>query len=317
MKCLIGSGKNNIAKALKEKGVSRRDFMKFCAAVSAAMAADATFTPAKVAQALTSTKRPPVVWLNFAECTGCTEALLRAVDPPIADVLFDVISLDYHETIMQCGGEAIEAALHKTVTENAGKFVLIAEGAIPTKDGGIHGKIGGKTMLSIIQDIYPKAAATVCVGACATFGGVQKAAPNPTDAKSVSEALGGAPVINIAGCPPNPINMIGALVYYLTKGMPELDDLARPVLFYGQTVHETCPRLKSFEKGMFAKSFDDETARKGYCLYELGCKGPMTYNNCPTALFNSVSWPVQAGHPCIGCSEPMFWDEMSPFYQSM
>jgi len=315
MKFSVGSGKNEVEKALQDKGISRRDFMKFCAAVSAAMAADATFTPAKVAEALTSGKKPVVVWLHFAECTGCTESVLRTVDPPFADVILDVISLDYHETIMQCAGAAIEEVLHKTVAENEGKFVLVCEGGIPTADGGIHGKVGGNTMLSIVKEIQPKALATVCIGTCATFGGVQKAAPNPTKAMSVSEALGGAVTVNVSGCPPNPINFIGTVVYFLTKGVPELDDNGRPVLFYGDAVHDKCPRLKHFEAGEFAKSFSDNTARKGWCLYELGCKGPVTYNNCPTVLFNQISFPIQAGHPCIGCSEPDFWDAMSPFYE--
>lgn len=317
MRCLIGSGQNDVEKTLKDKGFTRRDFMKLCAAVSAAMAADASFTPAAVAAALTSPKRPPVVWLHFAECTGCTESVLRTVDPPIADVLFDVISLDYHETIMQCAGEAIEEVLEKTVHDNAGKFVLVCEGGIPTANGGIHGKVGGKTMLSIVKDIYPKAAATINIGTCSCFGGVQKAKPNPTGAKSVAEALGTTKnIINIAGCPPNPINFIGAVVHYVTKGVPELDKNLRPKLFFGRTVHDDCPRLKHFEAGEFAKSFDDVTAKKGFCLYELGCKGPDTYNNCATALFNQVSFPIQAGHPCIGCSEPDFWDKMSPFYET-
>ncbi len=86
-------------------------------------------------------------------------------------------------------------------------------------------------------------------------------------------------------------------------------------MFYGETVHDNCPRLKHFEASEFAPSFDSEEAKKGYCLYELGCKGPVTYNNCPKVLFNQTNWPVAAGHPCIGCSEPDFWDSMSPFYQ--
>ncbi|SKA70963.1 hydrogenase small subunit [Desulfobaculum bizertense] len=315
MKFSIGSGKHDVMAALKEKGISRRDFMKFCAAVSAAMAADATFTPTKVAEALTAKERPTVVWLHFAECTGCSESVLRSTEPDIATVIFDVLSLDYHETLMQCAGEAIEEVLHKTVKEKEGQFVLVLEGAVPTKDGGIYGKVGGKTMLSILEDVYPKAKATICIGSCSAYGGVQKAAPNPTGAKGCSEALGGAPMINVPGCPPNPMSFIGTVVYYLTKGMPELDEYGRPTLFYGETVHENCPRLKYFEEGLFAPSFDSEEAKKGYCLYELGCKGPDTYNNCPKVLFNQVSFPIQAGHPCIGCSEPDFWDEMSPFYE--
>jgi [NiFe] hydrogenase small subunit len=108
---------------------------------------------------------------------------------------------------------------------------------------------------------------------------------------------------------------VGTVVHFLTKGMPELDELGRPTLFFGATVHDNCPRLKHFDMGEFAPSFSSPEAKKGYCLYELGCRGPMTYNNCPVVLFNEASFPIQAGHPCIGCSEPEFWDTMSPFYE--
>ena len=179
------------------------------------------------------------------------------------------------------------------------------------------GKVSGKTMLSIIEHVVPKAAATICMGTCASYGGVQKAAPNPSQAVSVSEALGGITTVNIPGCPPNPINFVGAVVYYLTNngGIPPLDSYNRPELFYGEAVHDNCPRLEKFENGEFATSFASEEAKNGACLYELGCKGPDTFNNCPKVLFNDTTFPIIAGHPCIGCSEPDFWDNMSPFYE--
>jgi hydrogenase small subunit len=68
---------------------------------------------------------------------------------------------------------------------------------------------------------------------------------------------------------------------------------------------------------MFAKSFDDEGARQGWCLYEVGCKGPVTYNACATLKWNGgVSFPIQSGHGCLGCSEPGFWD-LGGFYKPL
>ena len=110
--------------------------------------------------------------------------------------------------------------------------------------------------------------------------------------------------------------VVGALVAVLQGQEIELDDNNRPLMFYGSTVHDQCERLPHFEAGEFAPAFDSDEARKGWCLYELGCKGPMTMNNCPKARFNDVNWPVGAGHPCIGCSEPGFWDDMTPFYEN-
>ena len=88
----------------------------------------------------------------------------------------------------------------------------MVEGAIPTKDDGVYGKVAGRTMLDICQEVVPKAKATICIGNCACFGGVQAAKPNPTGAKGVKDALG-VETINIAGCPPNPFNFIGGCGY--------------------------------------------------------------------------------------------------------
>ena len=315
MKYFVGLGKSDGEERLSRRGVTRREFMEFCATVAVAMGLEAGFAPT-VAQALTSKKRPSVVYLHNAECTGCSESVLRTVDPFIDELILDTISMDYHETLMAAAGEAAEEALHKAVHSPNG-FICVVEGAIPTKDGGIYGKVAGRTMLEICSEIVPKAQAVISIGACACFGGVQAAAPNPTGSKGVGDALKhlGVKPINIAGCPPNPLNFVGTVVHLLTKGMPELDEYNRPTMFYGETVHENCPRLEHFENSEFAPSFDSEEAKNGWCLYELGCKGPSTYNNCPKVKFNQTNWPVEAGHPCIGCSEPGFWDAMSPFYE--
>jgi [NiFe] hydrogenase small subunit len=290
--------------------------MKFCTGVAVAMGMGPAFAP-KVAEVLTSKNKPSVVWLHGAECTGCSESLLRAVDPYVDELILDILSVDYHETIMAAAGEAAEAALHKA-TEKPKSYVCVVEGGIPTVEDGAWLKVSGHTFLDTCKKIVPNALATICIGNCACFGGVQAAKPNPSKAMGVNEALKsyGVKAISVAGCPPNPYNFVGTVVHFLTKGLPELDEYNRPIPFYGEAVHDNCPRLKHFEAGEFAPSFDSEEAKKGWCLYELGCKGPSTMNNCPKVLFNQTSWPVQAGHPCIGCSEPHFWDEMSPFYQS-
>jgi [NiFe] hydrogenase small subunit len=314
MKFFVGHGREGAEKRLEQRGISRRDFMKFCGTVAAVMGMGPAFAP-KVAEALTAAKRPSVVWLHNAECTGCSESILRTINPFIDELVLDVLSLDYHETIMAAAGEMAEEALDAAVKNPAG-YLCVVEGGIPTKDNGIYGKVAGRTMLDFNTEYVSKAIATIAYGTCATFGGVQAAKPNPTEAKGVKAVLPGAKVINIAGCPPNPYNLVGTIVYYLkNKAIPELDDNARPLLFFKDTVHDKCQRLKFFEQDKFATSFDSKEAKEGYCLFKLGCKGPYTYNNCPTVKFNQTNWPVQAGHPCIGCSEPNFWDTMSPFYE--
>lgn len=315
MRIAVGLGQQRGEKELEAQGIKRRDFMKFCTAVAVTMGLGPSFAP-KVAEALTG-KRPSVVYLHEAECTGCSEALLRTVDPYLDSLILDTISLDYHETIMAAAGEAAEEALEKAIANPDG-FVCVVEGAIPTKDNGNFGYIANHTMLSLVRRIVPKAKATICMGTCSCYGGVQAAKPNPTGALGVNDALKdlGVKAICLPGCPPNPLNFVGTVVAYLTGQKIELDDYYRPLMFYGSTVHELCERRKHFDAGEFAPSFDSEEARKGWCLYDLGCKGPGTYNNCPKALFNQTSWPVAAGHPCIGCSEPNFWDDMTPFYEN-
>jgi [NiFe] hydrogenase small subunit len=306
---------NDLEKRLEAKGFSRRDFMKFCGVVSATLGLSPSFAP-KIAEALASPKRPPVVWLSFAECTGCTEALLRTTYPWIDELLLDTISLDYHEALMAAAGHSVEEALQACVKNNDKKFICVVDGAILTADNGIYGTIGGKTFLEIAKEICPKALANICIGTCASYGGVAAAKPNPTGAKGLSDAIG-IKAVNIPGCPPNPINFVATIVNYLLFGkLPDLDDKGRPLFAYGQLVHDQCPRRGHYEAGEMAKSFDSPEAAKGWCLADLGCKGPVTYNNCPLVKFNDgTSWPVQAGHPCIGCSEPDFWDKMSPFYK--
>lgn len=317
MKFSVSQSGKTVEERLAKSGVSRRDFMKLCGTVAAVMGMGPAFAP-KVAEALMSEKKPSVVWLHNAECTGCSESILRGVNPPFAELILNVISLDYHETVMAAAGEMAEKALHDAVA--AGNYVCVVEGGIPTADGGIYGKVAGRTMLDYNTEIVNKAMAVIAYGTCATYGGVQAAAPNPTKAVGVRD-ITDKPVINISGCPPNPYNLLGTITYFLTKlkeggdPIPPLDGEGRPELFFGESVHDNCPRLKHFDEGNFAKSFSDETARKGYCLMQLGCKGPYTYNNCPTVKFNQTNWPVEAGHPCIGCSEPNFWDDMSPFYE--
>jgi [NiFe] hydrogenase small subunit len=313
--------RKDLSQRLRPEGVSRRDFLKFCTIVSGTMGLAPSFVP-KIAEALTNPQRPPVIYLSFAECTGCTEGLLRTTYPWIDELVLDILSLDYHEALMAAAGLQAEAAQRASVEKNPGKFICVVDGAIPTAANGIYGTIGGKTFLEIAKEVVPKSLATICMGTCASFGGVPAAAPNPTGAKSLKDALGPevrVPIVNISGCPPNPINLVGTIVNYLLFGkLPDLDDKLRPLFAYGQLVHDQCPRRSHFENGEFVTEFGSEEAKMGYCLYQMGCKGPETFNNCPRVKFNeSTSWPVQAGHPCIGCSEPNFWDKMSPFYESL
>jgi len=287
------------------EGVTRRSFMKACVTATAMMGLPFAMHT-EVAEAIEKNGNPSVIWLHFQECTGCSESLLRSTHPTISSLILDMVSLDYHETLMAGSGAQAEKSLHDSMTANRGKYILVVEGAIPTKQNGIFCKVSGKTALESLQHAAEGAAAIICIGSCASYGGIQSVSPNPTGAVGVRDIVKDKPIINIPGCPPSPYNFLSTVLYYLTfKKVPELDELGRPKFAYGRKIHEHCERRPHFDAGRFAKNYGDPTHAQGYCLYKLGCKGPATSANCSVQRFNDVgAWPVSIGHPCIGCTEP-------------
>ncbi|SDI60314.1 quinone-reactive Ni/Fe-hydrogenase small subunit [Ferrimonas sediminum] len=304
-----------LMKRLENQGISRREFMTWSAQVTAMLSLPLSFSPL-VAEAAEIADRVPLIWLHLAECTGCSESLIRADTPTIDSVIFDHISVEYHETLMAAAGWQAEENLEHALEAYKGGYVLAVEGAVPTANDGHYLTVGckGHTGMEIVHHAAEGAAAIVSVGTCAAFGGVQAAAPNPTEAKGVDQVVH-KPVVNLGGCPPSEKNIVGTLMYFVMFGkLPPLDMYGRPKWAYGARVHDNCERRGRFDAGEFVETFGDEGAKQGYCLYKVGCKGPYTYNNCPTERFNHhTSWPVLAGHGCIGCSEPNFWDAMADF----
>ena len=325
---------------LRAQGVSRRSFLKYCATMASMMALPPSMIPG-IANALEKAKRPSVIWLSFQECTGCTESLTRAHTTTIESLIFDSISLDYHHTLQAASGHAAEAARETAMADNWGKYLLVVDGSIPTLDTGFS-TIAGISNLDMLLQTAAGAAAIISVGTCAAYGGIPHAEPNPTGAYSVYDiikkfknnqlpglspatlastdlsAVVDKPIISVPGCPPIPVVITGVLTHFLTFGdIPELDHIGRPRAFYGQSIHDRCYRRTFYDKGLFAETFDDEGAKKGWCLYKLGCKGPTTYNACATVKWNNgTSFPIESGHPCLGCSEPDFWDG-GGFYRAL
>jgi hydrogenase small subunit len=308
----------SVYKSLVKRGVSRRDFMKFCTAMAATLSLPVSYI-SKIAEALEKAQKPYVVWLEFSDCAGDSEATLRASKPTIAQLVLDVISLEYHETIMAPSGKMAEKSLMDVVKNQKGKYITIVEGAIPMADGGIYCTVGGRTALSIAREVCGNAAATLAIGSCASWGGIPSAKPNPTGAVGVREAVPGATVVNLPGCPVNPENLTATIVHFLTFGsLPQLDSHNRPLFAHGQRVHDNCERRAHFDAGQFVRTWGDEGHRQGWCLYEMGCKGPEAYLNCPTIKYNEgTSWPVQGGHGCIACAADNNWDTMYPFYKRL
>jgi hydrogenase small subunit len=305
-----------VGEFLRSRGVTRRDFLRFCTATTAALGLPAALT-SRVAAALEQARRPSVIWLPFQECTGCTESITRAHGATLESLIFEAISLDYQHTLQAAAGDAAERAREQAMKDHWGRYLLIVDGSIPTGNPG-YSTIAGHDNLSMLREAADGAAAIVALGSCAAFGGIPGARPNPTGAVSVADVVKDKPIVNVSGCPPIPVVITAVLTQYVTFGtLPELDALGRPKAFYGQTIHDRCYRRPFYERGQFADSFDDEGARLGWCLYKLGCRGPTTYNACATVKWNNgTSFPIEAGHGCIGCAEPGFWDN-GGFYRPL
>jgi len=313
------SSPNWFLEELDRRGVSRRDFMAFCGVVASALALPKS-VGAKIAAEIQKTEKPVLVWLEFQDCAGNTESFLRASRPTVAEIVLDTLSVDYQETIMAAAGHQAEENLAKAVRDHKGKYIALVEGAIPTGLDGAYCTVGGRSAIDIAREVCGGALATIAMGTCATFGGLPAASPNPTGALGVADAVPGIRnLINLSACPANVENLTALVVYYLTfKNWPPLDRYRRPLFAYGKAIHDNCERRAHYDAGQYVEAWGDEGHRTGYCLYKMGCKGPVTFQNCPNVRWNEgTNWPIGCGHPCIGCAEPDFWDTMTPFYRHL
>jgi len=297
---------------LRRQGITRRSFLKFCSLTAASLGLGPAFV-GKFAHAMETKPRIPVLWLHGLECTCCTESFIRSANPLAKDVILSMISLDYDDTIMAAAGHHAEAILDEIIKEYKGKYILACEGNPPLNQDGMSCILGGKPYLEQLKKVAEHSMAIISWGSCASWGCVQAAKPNPTHAVPIHKVIHDKPIIKVPGCPPIPEVMTAVVAYIVTFGkLPELDRQGRPKMFYSQRIHDKCYRRPHFDAGQFVESWDDEGARKGYCLYKMGCKGPTTYNACSTIRWNEgTSFPIQAGHGCIGCSEDAFWDKGS------
>ncbi|MGD0795618.1 MAG: hydrogenase small subunit [Dehalococcoidales bacterium] len=276
-------------------------------------------------------KELPVIYLQAAACTGCAVSLLNTASPTIKNVLIDQIvpgmhiNLRFHPVVMAAPGDIAIEVMEDTAKQKKDGYLLVVDGAVPMATDAVYGAVGernGKpvTMLERVIELARDALAVIALGSCAAFGGIAAAKPNPTGCQPVSKALAAKgikkPLINIPGCPPHPDWFVGTVAGIILKGLPgadDLDDFLRPKAFYGKLIHENCTRRASFDEGKFAKKFGDEG-----CLYELGCKGPITYADCPLRKWNSgTNWVIGAGAPCNGCTQPEFPDQTAPFYEKL
>ena len=310
------------AEFLTRRGVSRRQFLSYCGKLAVLFGAGGMVAgrpgsaAGEIGRKLAAARRPSVVWLQLQECTGCLESALRSGSTPVEELILERVALNYNELLMTAAGKDADLLLAAAVKE---PHLLVVNGSVPLKDHGAYCTIGGESALELLRRAAHNATAILAVGACAEYGSVQAASPNPTGAVGVAEVIRDRPVLNISGCPPIAEVISASIAYYLAYGRtPPVDGLGRPLFAYGQRIHDRCPRRANFDAGQFAERFDDQNARKGYCLYRLGCKGPATFAPCATVKWNlGESFPIEAGHPCLGCTDRHFYDRMTPFYRRL
>ena len=304
----------NLEAAMDSLDIAKHEVNSWISMVTANMQLHPSFEQV-VDGALCSLNKVPIIWLELADCSGNSEAFIKSTNPSIEDLIFDYISLDYHELLMSASGDKSESILEDIITTQKGEYILIVEGAVPLAMDGKYLRIGpkGETGIELLRKCAKDAALVLAVGSCAFDGGIVAAKPNPTGAVGVAEALKRDDIINISGCPTNPTNIVGTLLsYVMFEELPALDEFNRPLWAYAGRVHDNCERRGHYELGEFVQEWGDEGAKKGYCLFEMGCKGPYANVNCPTMKFNGgTSWPVQAGHGCMGCTELGFVDKFA------
>ncbi len=311
-------GDDGLYAALVRRGMSRRSFLQFSAAMAAALALPAAYAP-RIARAVEAAPRIPVIWLRGQSCGGDTEAMLRSADPSVSSLLLDVLSVEYHESLLATAGADAELARTAAMDRYPNGYIAVVEGAIPTGSGGAFCLVGGRPMADIAREVCDGALATIALGSCAFDGGAPGAGGGVTDAGGVRQVVTDARLVTLPGCPVNVVNLTATIVHYLAvKQLPPADLMGRPLFAYGGLIHNQCERRPHFEFGEFALTWGDEGAQKGWCLYKLGCKGPETMANCPTARYgDGVSWNVRAGAGCIGCTMPNAWDAMLPAYMRL
>ncbi len=299
---------------MRRAGVSRRSFLKFCSLTAASLGLGPAGA-ADIQHAMENKPRTPVIWLHGLECTCCSESFIRSYHPLVKDIILSMISLAYDDTLMVAAGQQDHEALEAVIEKENGNYILACEGSPPLGEDGIFCMPAGKTFLSKLLHVAKGAKAVIAWGSCASWGCINTAKPNPTQSVDITKVILDKPIIRVPGCPPIPEVMSGVITYMLTYDrLPPVDAQLRPKMFYGQRIHDKCYRRAHFDAGQFVEKFDDMGAKLGYCLYKVGCRGPVSYSSCSAIRWNeALSWPVESGHPCIACTEADYFDKGS-FY---
>lgn len=251
-----------------------------------------------------------LVWLEINGCSGNIISLLDGDNPGFKSLALRLVNFVFDNSLMASEGEGAMERLFSVIGDD---YILAVEGAVSTRDNGLYtviGRLKGEavTSLKAVQTLGKNAAHVIAVGTCASDGGISAASPNPSASMGIQDVLE-KKVIRLTGCPCHPDWFLGTLAHIMLYGEPELDSYNRPKMFYSTLIHDTCERRVYFDLGLFARKLGDK-----YCMFKLGCRGPVTRTDCPIRKWNErVNWPIGDSGPCIGCAMFGFPDQMEPF----
>lgn len=302
---------------MKKTQFNRRDFLKLGSLLAASAALPNHFAEVFAEGLEKLAVNTPVLWLQGQSCSGESISLLNSIDPEPADLLTQYITLVLHQNVGAAQGQVFMDAMDACIRQ--GDYILAFEGSIPMNMPQAC-VIGGQTLEDILLSAIPKAKMVLALGTCASFGGIPSAEGNPTGSGSVLEFMKkhNLPyenrLINLPSCPTHPKCIVSTLAYVAARGYPEVNkDLLIPLMLFGSSTHDNCPRYHYYERKLFSQHFGDPHG----CLFKLGCLGPLTYTECPNRQWNSgVNWCIRASAPCIGCSSPHFGKKKDfPFYR--
>lgn len=263
------------------------------------------------------TRKLPAIWIETNDSGDNNISFMNTTYPYLDQVFQNIIDLLYSNTFMAAQGQDALEILRSSALRYAGEFALIVEGAIPVRDNGLYSIIAYAgyeplTALKVVSWLGPLAKYVVTIGTCASYGGPSAARPNVAGNVPVSQVMN-REVVKVSGCPVNPDWFVGTLAHLQLFGVPRLDEVGRPAMFYEFTVHRHCQRRSYFDRDDFAEKLGDIE-----CMFSQGCVGPKTGSDCPYRLWvNHVSWPVKVNTPCIGCTNPDFPDGSAPFFTPM
>ncbi len=199
---------------MRQHGITRRSFLKFCSLTAAGLGLGPEFA-GKIAHALETKPRTPVIWLHGLECTCCTESFIRSGNPLAGDVVLSMISLDYDDTLMAAAGHQAEELLQQTVEKYDGQYILACEGNPPLNEDGMYCIQAGKPYVEKLRHMADHCKAIIAWGSCASWGCVQAARPNPTRATPIHKVILDKPIIKVPGCPPIAEVMTGVITYMI------------------------------------------------------------------------------------------------------